>query len=72
MQTNYQNCRFTKNKLNKNTLRKVTDLFFERQLIKDHAHPTYDLLLHPLNFTKKAVFQLDAKQLDLKRYLQWS
>jgi hypothetical protein len=57
---------------NKNTLQKVTDLLFERQLIIGHAYPSSDLLLHPFNFTKNAIFQLDAKQLDLKRYLQWS
>src|SRR3954471_24839933 len=56
---------------NKNTLHKVTNLLFERQLFKEQAGQMPDLLLHLLNFTKVALFGQNTKQQCLKRYLQW-
>jgi hypothetical protein len=56
---------------NKNTLHKVTDLLFERQLFKEWRDRMPDLLLHLLNFTKVALFGQNTKQQCLKRYLQW-
>jgi len=56
---------------NKNTLKKVTDPFFERQLFKEQASQIPDLLLHLFNFTKVALFEQNTMQQCLKRYLQW-
>lgn len=56
---------------NKNTLQKVTDLLFERQLFKELGDQIPDLLLHLLKFSKFALFEQKTKQQCLKRYLQW-
>jgi hypothetical protein len=76
--SSYCNCslilkkeRLQKTYSNKNTLQKVTDLFFERQLFKERRCRATDLLGLCSNFTKVALFGQNTKQQFLKRYLQW-
>jgi len=76
--SSYSSCRLILKKANlqkiisnKNALRKVTDLLFERQLFKERARQIPDLLLHLFNFTKFALLKQYTMQQRLKRYLQW-